>query len=200
MGSFAAALVAAGLGFGSLWLATDGFRALTTDAALRVAVERAPRALPAAALTDQNGQALRLDDFEGRVVVVDFFYSRCADLCPILNDAMSRIRHALPPAALDRDLVLLSISFDREFDSTEELARYARIFDADGVTWRMVRVEDQDELDALLAAFGVVVIADGRGGFQHNGAILVVDREGRLSRIYDYDAPEAVAAEIGALL
>lgn len=196
MRSLVAGIVAAGLGLGALWLATDGLRALTTDAALRVAVERAPRALPPVALTDQNGQTVRFDAFEGRLILVDFFYSRCTDLCPILNDAMARIRDALPPAALGRDLVLLSISFDRPFDSVEELQRYARIFDADGVTWRMTRVDDADGLRALLETFGVVVIADGHGGFQHNGAIHLVGRDGRLRQVYGYDAPEEVAADI----
>lgn len=133
-------------------------------------------------------------------MLVDFFYSRCTDLCPILNDAMARVRDALPPASLGRDVVLLSVSFDPEYDTVEELARYARVFDADGVTWRMARVGDADELRALLKTFGVVVIADGRGGFQHNGAIHLVGRDGRLQRVYGYDAPEDVAAEIGRQL
>lgn len=197
MRSIAAAVVVGCLGLAALWIGTDGLRALTAEAALRLAVERAPRAIPPVLLTDQDGQALRFADYEGRLVLVDFFYSRCTDLCPILNDAMARIGDALPPASLGPDLVLLSISFDPEFDTTEELRRYARIFDADGVGWRMARVDDADQLRALLKTFGVVVIADGRGGFQHNGAIHLVGRDGRLGRVYGYDAPEAVAAEIG---
>ncbi|HCE09145.1 MAG TPA: SCO family protein, partial [Oxalobacteraceae bacterium] len=38
----------------------------------------------------------------------------------------------------------------------------------------------------LLADFQVVVVPDGRGDFEHNAAILVVDQHGRLVRIFDY--------------
>ena len=61
-------------------------------------------------------------------------------------------------------------------------------------------MESAEELDAMLATFGVVVIPDGSGEFQHNGAIHVVDRQGRLVRILDYDTPLPVIQDIVAAL
>ena len=42
-----------------------------------------------------------------------------------------------------------------------------------------------DERKRLLADFQVTVVPDGRGDFEHNAALLVVDRQGRLVRIFD---------------
>jgi protein SCO1/2 len=53
--------------------------------------------------------------------------------------------------------------------------------------WRFARVADPARLRLLLDAFGVTVIDDGRGGYEHNAALLVVDTRGRLVRVFDYD-------------
>ena len=64
--------------------------------------------------------------------------------------------------------------------------------------WSLARVRDDAELKRLLAVFGVVVIQDESGGFTHNAAIHLVDRNGRLARIYDQDDIEAALEGIGA--
>ena len=56
----------------------------------------------------------------------------------------------------------------------------------------MASVPDAAQLQRLLAAWQVVVIADGVGGYEHNAALLVVDDQGRLVRIFDHS--ESVAA------
>ncbi len=44
---------------------------------------------------------------------------------------------------------------------------------------------DAAQLQRLLDAWQVVVIDDGRGGWDHNAALLVIDPRGRLVRIFD---------------
>lgn len=197
---FAAAAAVACIGFGALWAGSDGFRAITAEQARRVDVDRAPRPIPPVALEDQGGRIFRFSDYHGRLLVVDFFYTRCVDICPILNDAMAEIRDALAAMSGGSDVRLLSISFDPRFDTPEVLSGYARVFDADGKGWRMARIGDPAQLRILLDTFGVIAIPDGRGGFEHNGAIHVVGRKGRLRAIHDYDAPQLVAQRIRGML
>tara|TARA_B100000315_G_C14508925_1_gene556016 strand:+ start:103 stop:423 length:321 start_codon:yes stop_codon:yes gene_type:complete len=87
----------------------------------------------------------------------------------------------------DKRFSLLSISFDPEHDTLDVLSSYADTFGADGSSWRMARVNDQAKLDFLLRELGVVVIPDEFGGYQHNAAIHVIDRGGRVAYILDYD-------------
>jgi protein SCO1/2 len=95
---------------------------------------------------------------------------------------------------------LLSISFDRTHDGPEALAEYARRFGADAKEWRIARVVDGAQLPRLLKSFGVVVIPDQSGDFQHNVAVSVVSRSGRLTRVLDYDASwPAIGAALAAL-
>jgi protein SCO1/2 len=174
-----------------LWQATDGLQALTTESARRLAVERAPRTLHDPLLQDQFGRGFRLSDYRGRRLLVQFIFTRCATLCLALGDDFARIAQALPPSRLGRDVALLSISFDPAYDGLEELAGYAARVGADGESWRIARIADAAELPRLLDAFGVVAIPDPNVGFQHNAAQHLVDRAGRLARIFDYGDPKA---------
>src|SRR5690606_3082949 len=91
------------------------------------------------------------------------------------------------PGAARAPVRLLSISFDPARDDVATLARYASSMNARADTWRFATVADARHLEPLLRRFPVVVIPDGLGGFEHNAALLVVDRRGRLVRIFDYD-------------
>lgn len=198
--SVAATALVTLLGIGVFWWGTDGFAAFTAEAARRVEVLRAPRALPAAVLEDQDGRVFTLQEYQGRLLAVEFIYTRCTTICRSLGMAFRQIRDRVPPQALGRDFALLSISFDAERDDPASLQAYGRAFGADGELWRIARVRSKADLAPLLAAFGVVVIADGLGGFEHNAAIHLLGRDGKLAEINDIEQPAAFIQRIGKWL
>lgn len=185
------------LGFGVLHGATDGFRALTSETARRLAVVAEARLVPDVPLEDQNGRVFSLAALAGRPVVVNFIYTHCPDVCLALGTAMQRLQRGLADDGRDGDVVLLSVSFDPEQDDVERLAAYAHWFGA-GAAWRMVRPRSRDGLDSLLEAFGVVVVPDGQGGFVHNAALHLVDRSGRLVHITDLTDVDGVRVRLEA--
>lgn len=187
------------VGITTLWFGTDGFRAFTAEGARRLAVQQQPRDVPVAQLQDQKGERFSLSDYEGKLVLVQFIYTRCPALCTVLGANFQSIQHALPAEALERKIRLLSISFDRR-DRIVELKDYARRYRADAHVWRVARLADEGQLRPLLEAFGVVVIPNTFGGFEHNAAIHLVDRHGRLAAIFDYDMPAAVSEHVRGLM
>lgn len=198
--NFAAAVGVAVLGTATLWWGSDGFAAFTSEAARRLSVLENPRPLPAVALEDQDGRRFTLQDYRGRLLAVEFIYTRCETICYSLGTAFRQIREQVPAAALGREFALLSISFDPGHDAPARLRDYGRRFGADGGHWRIARPADADGLRALLAAFGVVVIPDAFGGFEHNAALHLVGRDGRLEEIRDLDAVAPFVAALGARL
>lgn len=199
-GGFIAALglvIAAGVG--ALAWGTDGFRAVTTQGAESVEIERAPRQVPGVALVGQNGDRFSFGDLRGRVVMVEFIYTRCPTFCAVLGEHFERIQNLLSRAGRDLGITMLSISFDRAGDGPDELKQYAEIHDCDPALWRVAVPADAAGLDSLLRTFGVVVIPDGYGGFIHNGGIYLVDRNGRLARVLDPTSPERSIAAAAAL-
>lgn len=180
----AGAAVAALLGAGVLAAGTDGFRAFTTEQTRRLDVVRRPRRLPPVALEDQDGRPFVLAEYGGRPLVVDFIYTQCRTVCGLLSASVQRM-YRLQGVSGDVPVPLVSISFDAARDSRAALAQYASKYGADGRRWRFARVTDARDLPALLAAFGVVVVPDSAGDFEHNAAVHLVNREGRLARIVD---------------
>lgn len=184
------------LGAGILWWGTDGLRAFTAETARRTALLDSPRDLPAASLEDQDGRSFSLQDYRGRLLAVEFIYTRCTTLCRSLGMAFKQIRDRVPAEALGKDFALVSISFDTERDDYASLGEYGRNYGADGVHWRIARVRSKEELKGLLDAFGIVVIDDGLGGYEHNAAIHLLGRDGRLALISDINEPLPFAERI----
>lgn len=125
----------------------------------------------------------------GRVTIVDFIYTRCQTVCLALGSSFQQMQSSLQQ---DRDTAaltgvrLLSISFDGAHDSPAVLQDYARQLQADPSIWSFVRVQGSAQTQQLLRRFEVVVVPDGRGDYEHNAALLVVDSRGRLVRVFDY--------------
>ena len=191
-----AGLAVAAAGVGALATVTDGFRTATTDGAWRLAVAARPRVIPDVTLVDQTGATFRLSALRGRPVLVAFFYTNCPAICGLLAGQFQLALDALLKRPGGREVRLLSISFDRARDTVAVLADYAERLGADGRTWRVARVADPAELEALLDAFAVVVLPDGVGGFVHNAAIYRVDADGRLTRVYDPLAADRTIADL----
>lgn len=189
------------VGLGVAWL-TEGFEVWTAEGARRRTVAMVPVMAPAATLLGLGleGQSLHgLLASPGRVSIVNFTYTRCAGGCMALRSSMQQLQEAVSAPRLHRAdgssiasansansaIKLLSISFDPAHDGIDQLERYATRWQADPAFWRLVTVPNLAELQRLLAAWQVVVIADQRGGFEHNAGLLVVDEQGRLVRIFD---------------
>jgi len=189
------ALLCAGLalaGYASAAWLTHDFQAWTAEGARRLEVALRPVAVPAAQVDgpgiDKQPLAGLLAD--GRTVtVVDFIYTRCQTVCLSLGGVMQQMQAALqsanPGATQSVPVRLLSISFDGSHDDPAVLQRYAARMNADARLWRFVRMPDARDATRLLDAFQVVVVPDGRGDFEHNAALLVVDQQGRLVRVFD---------------
>ena len=194
-----ASLVIGAAGAAVFWHGTDGLRAITSEQARRLSIARHPRVLPPVVLEDQDGQKFTLATYRGRPVALDFIYTQCKSVCTLLSAALQRLDRAERSWLGEDRMQLVSISFDPARDTPVRLSEYAARYGADGRGWRFARVHDAHDLARLLDAFGVVVVADGAGDFQHNAAIHVLDRDGRLARVLDVDTPpDAVARALAS--
>lgn len=136
---------------------------------------------------DEQGHAVRLGDYFGRVpVVLTFNYFDCPMLCPLeLNDLLRAMRAVSPDAG--KDFLVLSVSIDAH-DAPARAAekeqwyveRYGRPHGAEG--WHFLTGE-QPAIDALTEAVGFHYQRDAKSGqMAHAPGLVVATREGRLSR------------------
>ena len=165
------------------WLTHD-FQAWTSEGARRLDVALAPVAVPPVTVAGPEAGPQPLPHLLGAsVTIVDFVYTRCQTVCLALGTGFQQMQAELAAAGPQAGVQLLSVSFDPR-DSAQDLAAHAARLRADPALWRFVRVQDDAGLHRLLADFQVTVVADGRGDFEHNAALLVIDR-GRLVRVFD---------------
>lgn len=135
-------------------------------------------------LTDQDGAAFSAADLDGKVWVVDFFFTSCPSFCPLLTGAMSTLarEHADEPG-----LRFLSITVDPGTDTPEVLRAFAEREGLPQARWRLLSGKKEDI--ALLCeqsfrlAFGE---EDGAtGDITHSSRLVLVDAAGSIRGYFD---------------
>lgn len=187
-------------GIGALYGLTGGFTVLTAEAARRQDVALHPRPIPVLQVLAEDGRVLDLGQDlrrDGRVAIINFFYTRCLSLCLVQGSQTERLQEAIVARGLQDRIRLISISFDPR-DRAPSLARYAARMNADPHVWQFLSFTQPAQRDAALALFGITVVPAPLGEFEHNAAFHVVTPGGSLARILDLDEPGAalIAAEV----
>jgi protein SCO1/2 len=154
-------------------------------------------AMPDFELTDQSGAAVGLAALKGKVVAVTFIYSRCPlpDYCPRMIENFRAVRQRFA-ARMDRDLVLLTISFDPKYDTPEILTRYAASQRAGGPGWHFL-TGDPAKIERVCNAFGIQYWAE-EGLITHSLQTAVIDRDGRLAATVE--GKDFTPAQLGDLV
>jgi protein SCO1 len=154
-------------------------------------------AVPDFMLTDQEGSAVSLFQFRGKVVALTFGYSRCPNpsYCLRLSRNLAELKRQFPDRA-GRDLVLLTIAIDPEYDQGPALARYARSFGADARSWHFL-TGTVSQIHQVAAMFGMD-FWNTDGLLTHTLHTVVIDRNGRLAA--NIDGNQFTARQLGDLV
>lgn len=175
---------------------TEGFRVLTTEDARRLSIAESPRAIPDTPVQFSSGHAAPLPQLlrdDDRVTILSFIYTRCNSICSVMGTEFQQLQEVIDARGLDKQVRLLSISFDPT-DDRQQLAAYTSRMRARPDIWQVASIPDAARRRALLEVFGITVIPAPLGEFQHNGAFHVVSPDGFLVGIVDYDAPDLALA------
>lgn len=130
------------------------------------------------ALVRETGAPLALSDLAGKVVLVDFIYTGCPDICPLLTQKLAEVQDALGPA-FGKDVVFVSITMDPAVDTPEVLRDYAESLGCNPAGWAFL-TGSADEIRKAAFAYGVYFSKTPSGFIDHNAMTSLVDRSGRL--------------------
>jgi protein SCO1 len=136
--------------------------------------------VPDVKLVNQDGRPLNLRQFKGRALVVTFIYTRCPlpDYCPRMVENFKVVRARFADR-MNRDLVLLTVSFDPKYDTPERLAAYALANRAVTPGWHFL-TGDPAQVERVCDAFGIQYFAE-EGLITHSLHTAVIGRDGRLA-------------------
>jgi protein SCO1/2 len=186
--AFAAFLAAIGM-------LTRGFEHWTfEDLRLARAQRGELRAPPTAARTSRGEVRMLFAGNDPRAVhLVDFMYTTCPSVCLALGSEYQQMQQALD-ASPAPGVHLVSLSFDGARDGPAELAAYAARFGARPDRWTVAAPLTAALDRQLMQRLGVVAVADGLGGYVHNGDIHLIDGAGVVHGLYAYDQWTAALA------
>jgi protein SCO1/2 len=148
-------------------------------------------------LVDQQRRRVRLSAFAGKVVVVNFVYTRCAlpQFCLRMSNAFAALQKRFA-SELGRDLVLLTITFDPERDTPEVLASYAARWHAHPAGWRFL-TGDTTEIRRVCAMFGQEAFPD-EGLMNHSLHTAVIGR--RRTLVANIEGNQFTPEQLGDLV
>lgn len=168
---------------------------------------------PDGAVLDSNGGSVTLRDLvRGRVTVLSFIYTRCAapKACAYATGVLSQLHRASQDDnELAKSLVLVSLSFDPDYDTPQRLAAYSEGVNGEssGCEWCFATAKSRAELNSILKGYDQAVDKRGdpndpQGPLYHILRVFVIDREWRIRNIYSSGTldPRLVLADVKTLL
>ena len=119
----------------------------------------------------QDGKTLHFyhDLIKGKIVVINFIYTSCSELCPIETARLAEVKDRLGDA-VGRDIFFVSITVDPQHDTPEMLKAMADAFDATSPGWQFITGQPED-IKAISAKFGDR--SGERGLSNHRNEILI---------------------------
>jgi protein SCO1/2 len=82
---------------------------------------------------NQFGKRVSLDDLKGKIIVLDFFFTRCPSVCPQLAKAMKRLQSSF--TRNDSIVQFVSITVDPVHDSVSQLRKWAEKYNVNPDSW-----------------------------------------------------------------
>lgn len=158
-------------------------------------------AIPEAALTDQDGNRVLLyeDLIAGRVVAINFIFTTCTTICPVMGATFARLQHEMAERPGAGEVRYISLSIDPGTDTPERLKAWSDRYRGRyrGTDRWTLLTGRQRVIDDLLKSLGVFT------ALKEDHAPLILmgnDATGTWVRAYGLAPPDELAESLGALL
>lgn len=139
--------------------------------------------LPEFAFTNQDSQSVTKATVAGKIHVMDFFFTSCPTICPVMKSNMLTVYEAFEQ---EKGFVMVSHSIDTRHDSVPVLKDYAERLEVKVPLWHFV-TGDKIEIMDIARDYMVSALEDSTapGGYAHSGAIILFDKDRNLRGYYD---------------
>jgi len=133
-----------------------------------------------------NGESFRLSDQEGKIVLLFFGYTNCADVCPTTLSTLKQVYQRLGENAQNVKFVMITV--DPERDTPEKVAAYVTQFNSEfiGLSGSLA------DLEPIWKRLGIFVEkknSDNVEGYlvSHTASVYVIDRSGIFIMTFPYE-------------
>ncbi|MCE2848631.1 MAG: SCO family protein [bacterium] len=128
-------------------------------------------------LKNQFGKEVGLEDWGGKIIIADFFFTSCPSICPKLTRNMKKLQTAFKKT--DSLVRFVSFTVDPVRDTVQALKAYGDKFGIDHDTWFMLTGDRNELYDIALNEFKASIASNGNidTGFIHTDRFFLLDRD-----------------------
>jgi len=127
--------------------------------------------------TNQLGKTVTLDSLNGKILVVDFFFTRCPTICPGMARSMKKLQNSFKNSN-DSIVQFISISIDPDNDSVPKLRKFADRYTNNHDSWWFVTGVKKDIYDFAIQELKANVADVGADtAFPHTENFFLLDRD-----------------------
>ena len=137
--------------------------------------------VPEFKLTSQFGMPVSLSTFNNKILVVNFFYTRCPSICKLINTNMAELDSAYKKNPI---VDFVSITVDPEHDDAAVLKKYALKFKASPGKWFFLTGDTASIYSAARNGFLVNAVQTGKSDFIYSDKLILIDEDKRIRGYY----------------
>jgi len=133
---------------------------------------------------NQNGVLIKSQDLEGKIWIVNYFFTACPSICPTMTKNIQGIHDLVRN---DDDIVFLSFTVDPKRDTPTQLKEYANLYNVNHDQWNFM-TGDKTSLYRLARTGFLLSASDGAtsddSGFIHSENVMLIDQNQKIRGIY----------------
>ena len=155
----------------------DSNRLNTNERLAYLTISDEKRKAPDFLLTNQDSILISNDDMIGKVYVLEFFFTRCPDICIEMNQNMKLLDEEFGDS---NDFGIISITIDPNNDTPSILKKYSEALDVKSQNWHFLTGEKDYIYDLANIGFNIFANQNSNfiGGFEHQGYFALIDKDG----------------------
>jgi protein SCO1/2 len=145
---------------------------------------------------NQDGNWITDADMKGKVSVVEYFFTTCKSICPVMNTQMQRIQKKF---AQNAEVRIFSFTVDPDTDTVAQMKRYAQAHHAQTGQWHFLTGNKADLYNLARRSFFILKpaeaqnLGDAGSDFIHTNNFVLVDQKMRIRGYYDGTNPKEVS-------
>ena len=126
---------------------------------------------------NQNGELVSNNDYFGKVYIVEFFFTTCTTICPVMNTNLIHIQNSFTKFS---DFGIASFSINPEYDTVDILNQYANENGIVNSNWNLMTGDRSEIYKLANDGFNLYTAAssDFIDGFEHSGYFALIDKQG----------------------
>ncbi len=136
-----------------------------------------PKKVPVFSFTNQYGKIITNENYLGKVYVVEFFFTTCPTICPIMNRNLVEVQNQFKDF---ENFGVASFTITPDIDTPKVLKAYADKYGITNPNWNLMTGNEDAIYKLANEGFNLYTAKDEsvEGGFEHSGNFALIDTEG----------------------